>query len=103
MDGTRQGNHGRLRTKVRVFVGAPGDTWPERRVLRNVVSSLNSNFAEWSGLTVELIEYTTHTSPDAGRPEQVILDQVPPDDWDIFIGILWLRFGTPSGEINPDT
>ena len=41
--------------------------------------------------------------PDAGRPQQVIFDQLKPTTWDIFVGILWHRFGTPSGAANPAT
>jgi hypothetical protein len=41
--------------------------------------------------------------PDLGRPEQVILDQLKPDTWDLFIGILWHRFGTPPGGKDPQT
>lgn len=38
--------------------------------------------------------------PDAGRPQQVIFDQLKPTSWDVFVGILWHRFGTPSGATN---
>jgi hypothetical protein len=38
-----------------------------------------------------------------GRPEAVILDQLPVDSWDLFIGMLWKRFGTPSGGRDPET
>ncbi|HEV7487079.1 MAG TPA: hypothetical protein VGQ65_15475, partial [Thermoanaerobaculia bacterium] len=37
------------------------------------------------------------------RPEQVILDQLPVESWDIFIGLLWLRFGSPTGGTDPAT
>ena len=38
-----------------------------------------------------------------GLPEHVILDALPVDKWDIFIGILWHRFGTPTGVVDPVT
>jgi hypothetical protein len=31
-----------------------------------------------------------------GRPQQVIFDQLPVRNWDVFVGILWTRFGIPS-------
>jgi hypothetical protein len=30
-----------------------------------------------------------------GRPEQLILDQI--GQYDLFVGIMWRRFGTPTG------
>lgn len=38
-----------------------------------------------------------------GRPQQVILDSFPAEKWDIFIGVLWSRFGTPTGAVHPET
>jgi len=41
--------------------------------------------------------------PDMGGPELVILDQLEPTAWDVFLGILWPRFGSsPSGK-DPQT
>jgi replicative DNA helicase len=37
-----------------------------------------------------------------GRGQQVIFNQLPVEKWDIMIGILWLRYGTPSGGSNPE-
>jgi hypothetical protein len=37
-----------------------------------------------------------------GRGQKVIFDQLPVDQWDIMIGILWLRYGMPSGGSNPE-
>jgi hypothetical protein len=59
--------------------------------------------AERLGLTLELLRWETHVAPDIGRPQQVVFDQLDPGDWDIFVGILWMRFGTKTGRIDPDT
>jgi class 3 adenylate cyclase len=37
-----------------------------------------------------------------GRPQGVVLDQVKAESWDIFVGILWLRFGSPTGARAPE-
>ncbi len=52
--------------------------------------------ADYLGLTLEVVDWRA-VVPDAGRPQQIIFDQLKPTSWDIFIGILWHRFGTPSG------
>ena len=52
--------------------------------------------ADYLGLTLEVVDWRA-VVPDAGRPQQIIFDQLKSTTWDIFIGILWHRFGTPSG------
>jgi hypothetical protein len=94
---------GRTRTKVRVFVASPGDVLDERRRLARVVEQLNRGLADWLGLTLELLRWETHVAPDTGRPQRVVFDQLPPEDWDIFVGIIWLRFGSDTGDTDPDT
>lgn len=88
---------------VRIFVASPGDVADERNRLTRIVEQLNRGTAKRLGLVLELIRWETHAVPDMGRPQQVILDQLTKVEWDIFIGILWLRFGTPTGAAEPAT
>jgi hypothetical protein len=36
-------------------------------------------------------------------PQQVIFSAIPPESWDIFIGVLWNRFGSETGDEDPIT
>jgi hypothetical protein len=82
--------------KVRIFVAAPADVATERVKVHTVVDSLSS-LAEHVGVAMEVLDWH-QVVPDIGRPQQVIFEQLQPTEWDIFIGILWQRFGTPQGE-----
>ena len=81
---------------VRLFAASPGDVTNERSKLAPVVEEFNTIHGESHGLRVELIDWRTHVSPGMGRAEQVILDQL--GEFHLFIGIMWARFGTPTGE-----
>lgn len=81
--------------KIRIFVASPSDVASERVKLETVVESLGL-IADYLNLTLEIVDWRT-VVPDAGRPQQIIFDQLKPTSWDIFIGILWHRFGTPPG------
>jgi len=81
--------------KLRIFAASPSDVVLERAKLETVVESLKP-MADYLGLTLEVIDWRD-VVPDAGRPQQIIFDQLKPTSWDIFIGILWHRFGTPPG------
>jgi hypothetical protein len=87
--------------KVRVFVGSPTDMKPERECVSRVIARLNDTTARNLGMRLEFSDWSTLIRPAMARPEAVILDQLPVETWDIFIGLLWLRFGTPTGGADP--
>ena len=96
-------NH-QLYVKLRVFVASPNDVAEEREKVIKVIEKLNrsGSLADHYGVILEAIRWETHVRPLMGRPQGVILQQLPVNLWDIFIGILWSRFGTPSGSKKSD-
>lgn len=87
--------------KLRIFAASPSDVASERAKLETV-SVLLKPITDYLGLIIEVLDWRT-VVPDAGRPQQIIFDQLRPTSWDIFIGILWHRFGTPPGGKDPLT
>ncbi len=88
-------------TKLRIFAASPSDMADERVRIETVVSMLKP-LADNLGIVVDVVDWRVAV-PHMGRPEQVILDQLKPTSWDIFIGLLWHRFGTPPGAREPQT
>jgi len=91
--------------KLRVFVASPQDVATERQGLHRKIEVLNrmGNAADDLGVVLEVLDWHTHVAPIMGRPEAVIIDQIPVETWDIFIGILWMRFGMPTGATDGST
>jgi predicted amidohydrolase len=87
--------------ELRIFLASPGDLTKERNQMKIVVEELNRS-ANRLGANFNLLEWH-RVVPDMGRPQQVIFDQLKPEEWDLFIGILWHRFGTETGAKYPDT
>lgn len=77
-----------------VFIASPGDLEPERIAAREIVTDA-SVVAREVGWTVELRGWED-ALPGAGRPQELINADV--DECDLFIGLLWQRWGTPTGE-----
>ncbi len=88
--------------KIRVFVASPGDVAREKDALGKVITSLNRTLGDRFGIVLELKEWR-QVAPDMGRPEDVILADLRVESWDIFVGILWLRFGMAPGAVDPTT
>jgi tetratricopeptide (TPR) repeat protein len=87
--------------KLRIFAASASDTATERAKVETVAGLLKP-LADHLGIVLDVSDWRS-VVPDMGRPEQVILDQLKPTQWDVFIGILWHRFGTPPGGQNPQT
>ncbi len=87
--------------RVRVFVASPGDVTAEREQLRRVVAELNATLGERFALSIDLLGWETHAHPGMGRPQGLINDQI--GSYDVFIGMMWRRFGSPTGTAGSGT
>jgi len=86
----------RTSTIVQVFVASPSDVNPEREALEGLISEMNQTWSKALGIMFELVRWETHVTPSFGSdPQAVINDQIG-ENYDVFIGILWARFGTPT-------
>ena len=83
------------RKVLRAFLASPGDLQEERRVVRDVVVEFNDSWADTLGYQIELVGWE-ETVAGFGRPQHLINQDV--DRCDLFIGMIWKRWGTP-----PDT
>jgi hypothetical protein len=83
-------------TIIKVFVASPSDVQEERNALQSVVDEVNRNLASAMGLRLELIKWETNVTPAFGKDPQDIINKQIGDNYDIFIGILWVRVGTPT-------
>jgi hypothetical protein len=92
--------------KLRIFLSSPGDVETERERVHDIVAELNEpgNIADFLGFFVEVYDWRRDASARIGpRAQTTIFDESPVETWDIFIGILWLTFGSPPGRIDPET
>ena len=84
------------KTVIRLFVASPGDVSKERNKLRKIIEQINVSADSKSNCILEVKEWKTHTFSSVGRPEEVIINQV--GEYDVFLGIMWSRFGTHTGK-----
>ncbi len=86
---------------IRVFVASPSDVQAERNALVQVVEELNRTLGNKKSTHIELLRWESNVTPDMGRPQEVVNRQIGP--YDIFVGMMWKRFGTPTGEADSGT
>src|ERR1700674_3110662 len=81
---------------LRAFIASPSDVADERAILDEVVAELNRTWSQTLGVRLEVLKWETHSFPDAGLDVQGIVSSQIGENYDIFIGIMWTRFGTPT-------
>lgn len=81
-------------TRLRVLVASPDDVLEERSTARQVIDDINQAFSNWP-IRLEFVGWENVPPGFNTDPQAVINDQIG-DDYDIFVGILWTRFGTPT-------
>jgi hypothetical protein len=86
---------------VRIFAASPGDVGAERESLSRVVAELNQTIAPHRNLSLELVRWETHCHPGMGRAQGLVNAQV--GAYDVFVGIMWRRFGSPTGRAESGT
>lgn len=89
-------------TKIRVFAASPGDVSDERDRLARVVNGLNRTLGQTEGLVLELVRWETHAWPGFGEDAQDVINREI-DPYDVFVGIMWKRLGTPTAGADSGT
>ena len=81
---------------LQVFVASPGDVISERESLEDVIREFNITWGEKKRVLLNLVKWETHTYPDFADGAQDVINTQIGDNYDIFLGIMWTRFGTPT-------
>jgi hypothetical protein len=84
--------------KIRIFVASPSDVQAEREQLAKVINELNltiTALAPEKRVLLELVRWETHVVPSLGSDAQDVVNQQI-GEYDVFVGILWKRMGTPT-------
>ena len=87
---------------IRVFVSSPSDVQAARDVLDEAVESINRIEGKFGGFLVKLVKWEHHVAPRIGPGPQEVVD-AQTDPYDVYLGIMSTRFGTPTGEYGSGT
>ena len=81
------------RKNIRIFVSSPDDMRQEREQLGEIVQSMNRSWGHFFKFQFELIRWETHGVPGFGEDAQDVLNKELPNDFEVYIGLMWCRFG----------
>ena len=81
-----------------VVLASPGDVQAEGEALARIIGEINGGIARSNNLLLQLWRWQTDSYPGfhVDGPQGLIDKRLKIEDCDIFIGIFWKRFGTPT-------
>lgn len=84
-------------TKYKIFIASPSDLKDDRQSIDEVIKELNLTYGYQNNLTIEVVKWETHSAPGVSKSHvQEIINKDIGNDYDLFIGLMWLKFGTPT-------
>lgn len=86
----------RTESVLTIFLASPGDVLEERNRLEDAIADWNRTWARNLGIRLELLRWEQDAYPDVGDDAQDVINQQLPQDYDLFVGLMWSRFGTPT-------
>ncbi|MFT7157569.1 MAG: hypothetical protein ACI8Q1_002588 [Parvicella sp.] len=78
------------------FIASPADTQEERDLCDKVFEEINKNLGAHLNFRVESIKWEKDTRPSFGSDGQDVINHQILKDYELFIGIMWKKFGTPT-------
>ena len=88
---------------ISVFVASPDDVDDERGKLEEVIREFNVTWRRELGVCFDLVRWETHAYPGTGVDAQAVINEQVSDDFDLFVGIMWCRYGTQTGRAGSGT
>ena len=77
-------------------MSGPTDVSPEKGALRSVVDDLNDHLLKTKGVQLRVVDWTDNVRPGINVDPQTEINRQIGTQFDIYLGILGTRFGTPT-------
>lgn len=78
------------------FIASPGDTQNEREICDRVFVDINETQGQQCGFRIESKKWEKDARPGFGENAQDLINKQLLNDFHLFIGIMFTRFGTPT-------
>lgn len=89
--------------EYKCFIASPGDTMEERNACEEVFEDINSGLGKILGIRLSSLRWEKDIYPGVGEYGQQVINKQINDNYDLFIGIMKTRFGTPTPQAESGT
>lgn len=88
---------------LKIFLASPRDVKPEREMIFALKDDLDHVIGRPYQIRFEFVNWERSAYPGIGEDAQDVINQNIDGDYDIFLGIFWQRFGTPTNRAESGT
>ena len=81
---------------LKVLVASPSDVSIERGMVADAINRINKAVFKKRNIRLEFVGWETDSYPGVGADAQDVINKEFGDDYDIFVGIMWHRYGSPT-------
>lgn len=89
--------------RISIFLSSPSDVSDEREMAKKLVDEINLDLGYRGKYHVELLTWETHTSSGVAESAQVVISKDIGSSYDIYLGVMRSKFGTPIGDFGSGT
>ena len=79
-----------------ILLSTPSDLTDERSAVEEIISELSATWGRANDATLRLLSWEKDVAPSFASEAQEVINQSFDDDWDVYLGIMHIRFGTPT-------
>lgn len=87
----------------KLFLASPGDTSDQRVAAKEVIEEINTVFGRKEEFTIQLLNWEDSVYSSVGQDGQDVINRQIGEDYDIFVGIMWKKFGSPTKRFGSGT
>ena len=88
---------------LRIFLASPSDVKVERELIFALKDDLDHLIGKPNQIRFEFVNWERNAYPGIGDDAQDVINNNIKDEFDVFIGIFWQRFGTPTNRAESGT
>lgn len=88
---------------LKILIASPSDVKEERRLCEDVIEEFNHSIGPSLNVVLMVLNWEKDSYPGLGADSQDVINRQLGEDFNIFIGIMWTRFGTPTGRAESGT
>src|SRR5690554_1251625 len=85
---------------IKILVSCPGDATPEKEQIKRLCKDFSDENSGNSNITFTVLDWKEFVGIYGIRPQEQLNEYF--GDYDVYIGILWKRFGTKPRSENSD-
>lgn len=85
------------------FIASPDDTKEEREICDEIFSEINKTIGDKYKFRIESVKWEKDARPAFGKSAQGVINKQLLDNFQLFIGIMFTKFGTPTDNYGSGT